>query len=85
MLKDVKLEENFPLDHLAECTPRMSSSDLKELCRNAAMVPIREFMRKSGGNVEILQSAQEKVRLIIRSASICTGVDGCHRASTCDR
>ena len=79
MLKDIPLEEDFPLTHLAECTPRMSSSDLKELCRNAAMVPIREFMRKTGGNVEMLQTAQEKgVQLRPLTLSDFANPDGIH-------
>ncbi|VDC07076.1 unnamed protein product [Peniophora sp. CBMAI 1063] len=79
MLKDIPLEPSFPLTHLAECTPRMSSSDLKELCRNAAMVPIREFMRKSGGNVEVMQDAQEKgVQLRPLTLSDFANPDGIH-------
>lgn len=42
------------LSTLAGLTEDMSGSDLKELCRNAAMVPVREYMRlhfASGGVV----------------------------------
>lgn len=46
MLKETELEIDFPLDELARGTDGLSGSDLKELCRNAAMVPVREYMKK---------------------------------------
>lgn len=45
MLRDVKLEESFRMEQLVEYTSGFSGSDLKELCRNAAMIPIREYVR----------------------------------------
>ncbi|KDQ16005.1 hypothetical protein BOTBODRAFT_31090 [Botryobasidium botryosum FD-172 SS1] len=45
---------------LAECTPKMSGSDLKELCRNAAMTPLREYMRQHGGSPEELAKAHDE-------------------------
>jgi len=45
MLKGTKLEPAFPLRQLASQTSGFSGSDLRELCRNAAMVPVRECMR----------------------------------------
>ncbi|KAK4049848.1 mitochondrial dynamin GTPase Msp1 [Microbotryomycetes sp. JL201] len=46
MLQDIKLDPSFQLDQLVRRTDGMSGSDLKEVCRNAAMVPIREYMRQ---------------------------------------
>lgn len=46
MLKETELEIDFSLDELARGTDGLSGSDLKELCRNAAMVPVREYMKK---------------------------------------
>ncbi|KAK4050196.1 mitochondrial dynamin GTPase Msp1 [Microbotryomycetes sp. JL221] len=46
MLKDINLDSSFQLDALVRRTDGMSGSDLKEVCRNAAMVPIREYMRQ---------------------------------------
>jgi len=48
---------------LAERTEGMSGSDLKELCRNAAMLPVRETIRRAEGDIERLARDQEKVRL----------------------
>jgi len=50
MLKETELEIDFPLDDLAQGTDGLSGSDLKELCRNAAMVPVREYMKKMEGD-----------------------------------
>jgi SpoVK/Ycf46/Vps4 family AAA+-type ATPase len=48
---------------LAEFTEGMSGSDLKELCRNAAMLPVRETIRRAEGDIERLARAQGKVCL----------------------
>ncbi|TFY81775.1 hypothetical protein EWM64_g2236 [Hericium alpestre] len=60
MLKDMPLEPNFPMRNLAEYSEGLSGSDLKELCRNAAMLPVREFVRKAGGDVSVLAKSQEE-------------------------
>ncbi|KAK7689941.1 hypothetical protein QCA50_006581 [Cerrena zonata] len=59
MLKDTKLEPHFPIQDLATRTDGLSGSDLKELCRNAAMLPMREFMRKAGQDPHVLEKAQD--------------------------
>lgn len=38
--------ERFDLDYIARVTAGMSGSDLKEACRDAAMVPMREYIRQ---------------------------------------
>ncbi|KAH9971443.1 AAA-domain-containing protein [Russula compacta] len=59
MLRDVPLAPNFSLRALAEYARRKSGSDLKEMCRNAAMLPVRELVRKANGDVALLASTQE--------------------------
>jgi len=45
-LKDTKLDtKNFDLELLVKLSAGMSGSDIKEACRDAAMVPMREFFR----------------------------------------
>ncbi|KAI0763538.1 ATPase [Trametes elegans] len=60
MLKDTPLAEGFSIRHLAEQAEGLSGSDLKELCRNAAMRPMREFMRQADGDPEKLARTQEE-------------------------
>ena len=48
---------------LAERTEGLSGSDLKELCRNAAMLPMREMLREVGDNTDELARLHKEVRL----------------------
>lgn len=45
LLKDIDLANDFNMSELVQRTAGLSGSDLKELCRNAAMIPIREYVR----------------------------------------
>lgn len=46
VLQDAKTDpEHFNLEYVAKVTAGMSGSDLKEACRDAAMVPMREYIR----------------------------------------
>lgn len=46
ILRDTKIDRpNFDLDGLVRLSAGMSGSDIKESCRDAAMVPVREFIR----------------------------------------
>ena len=46
ILKDTKLEDNFDMDYLSRVMAGMSGSEIKEACRDAAMVPVREHIRE---------------------------------------
>ncbi|KAL2200662.1 P-loop containing nucleoside triphosphate hydrolase protein [Corynascus similis CBS 632.67] len=47
VLGDTKRDpEHFDLDYIARVTAGMSGSDIKEACRDAAMVPMREYIRQ---------------------------------------
>ena len=68
MLSDTPLSPELSLETLAIRTAGMSGSDLKELCRDAAMIPVREFLKESGGSREVLEKrSQEEVSSFIFS------------------
>ncbi|CAL3969919.1 hypothetical protein PZA11_007532 [Diplocarpon coronariae] len=47
ILKDTKTDpEHFDVEYLTRVMAGMSGSDIKEACRDAAMVPVREFIKK---------------------------------------
>jgi len=46
VLKDTKKDiKNFDLDYLVRVSDGLSGSDIKEACRDAAMLPMREYIR----------------------------------------
>ncbi|KAI9779219.1 MAG: hypothetical protein M1839_007471 [Geoglossum umbratile] len=50
ILRDTKIDkDDFDMDYLVRVTAGMSGSDIKEACRDAAMVPVREFIRSKIG------------------------------------
>ena len=53
ILKDTRIDKaNFDLEYLVRVTAGMSGSDIKEACRDAAMAPVREFIRKKRASGE---------------------------------
>ncbi|KAI1377550.1 AAA-domain-containing protein [Hypoxylon crocopeplum] len=53
ILKDTKTDpNNFNIEYIARVTAGMSGSDIKEACRDAAMAPVREYIReyRASGN-----------------------------------
>ncbi|ORZ39584.1 P-loop containing nucleoside triphosphate hydrolase protein [Catenaria anguillulae PL171] len=62
MLKDTVLDGSFDMDFLVNNSNGYSGSDLKELCRNAAMIPVREFLRTAGTNVTQIDPKDVHVR-----------------------
>ncbi|KKA26044.1 hypothetical protein TD95_000347, partial [Thielaviopsis punctulata] len=57
VLANAKIDdEAFSMEYLVRVTSGMSGSDIKEACRDAAMVPVREFLRD---NKNMLASAEQ--------------------------
>lgn len=57
LLKEARLEKNFSIPSLVKSSEGMSGSDLKEACRNAAMRPVREYLRSSEGLATMSKAA----------------------------
>ena len=61
VLKDTKVDkDNFDLEYLIKVTAGMSGSDIKEACRDAAMVPVREFIRQQKASGARMDSVNGK-------------------------
>src|SRR5436190_15553745 len=52
LLKKASLAPEFSIDRLVAATEGYSGSDIKEMCRNAAMVPLREYLKVHGQELE---------------------------------
>jgi SpoVK/Ycf46/Vps4 family AAA+-type ATPase len=62
MLSHATLAPGFDMEDLARRTDGLSGSDLKETCRNAAMIPVRELMRENGGKgIRGMEQAKKEV------------------------
>jgi ATPase family AAA domain-containing protein 1 len=52
LLKKASLASDFDLDRLIAVTEGCSGSDIKEMCRNAAMIPLREYLKIHGDDLQ---------------------------------
>jgi len=59
MLKDTEMDPSMSLRALAQQLEGFSGSDLKEFCRNAAMRPMREFIREAGDDKAMLNRCND--------------------------
>ena len=56
VLRDTKIEEvDFDMEYLVKVMAGMSGSDIKEACRDAAMVPVREMIRRKSDKGEKME------------------------------
>ncbi|KAH8736661.1 P-loop containing nucleoside triphosphate hydrolase protein [Ilyonectria robusta] len=62
ILQDTTTDPNhFNLEYVSKITAGLSGSDIKEACRDAAMVPVREYMRQhrqKGGSMSAVDPTQ---------------------------
>ncbi|KAF7974288.1 hypothetical protein HWV62_29839 [Athelia sp. TMB] len=75
MLKDTPLTPGFPIRLLAQRSVGLSGSDLREICRNAAMIPVQEYVRKTSTNSEALAKGQLE-GFVLRPLSIADFFEG---------
>lgn len=72
MLADVPRHPSFNLGALVQQTEGYSGSDLRELCRAAAMVPVREVLRSKGGRESVERARRGSTETL--NASFSNGV-----------
>ncbi|PIA13900.1 putative ATPase of the AAA family [Coemansia reversa NRRL 1564] len=72
MLARAELEDRFSMDKLVESTCGMSGSDIKEMCRDAAIRPLREYIRT---NPEELQKLNDTIGTAHINEGVDTGVE----------
>ncbi|OJJ46482.1 hypothetical protein ASPZODRAFT_66198 [Penicilliopsis zonata CBS 506.65] len=61
ILKDTKVDrDQFDVDFLVKAMAGMSGSDIKEACRDAAMIPVRELIRKKKADGQQMTSVDPK-------------------------
>lgn len=61
ILRGTKVDkDNFDLDYLVRITAGMSGSDIKESCRDAAMFPVREYIKSRQQRGELLRGVNPK-------------------------
>lgn len=63
LLKKASLAPDFSLDRLVSATEGYSGSDIKEMCRNAAMIPLREYLKVHGKELEQRQGVRKGLEL----------------------
>ncbi|KAG2416622.1 ATPase family AAA domain-containing protein [Aspergillus terreus] len=77
ILKDTKIDrENFDLHYLVKAMAGMSGSDIKEACRDAAMVPVRELIRQKKSDGQQMTSVDPKDVRGLRTEDFFTRADG---------
>ncbi|KAI1853104.1 hypothetical protein JX265_011385 [Neoarthrinium moseri] len=61
ILQDTKTDpNNFNIEYIARVTAGMSGSDIKEACRDAAMIPVREYIREHKASGSAMASIDPK-------------------------
>jgi len=76
MLKDLNLDPGFNMEELVRRTDGLSGSDLKESCRNAAMVSIRKTFLFPNSLTDNVITLQVPVREYMRTkVALDGGID----------
>jgi SpoVK/Ycf46/Vps4 family AAA+-type ATPase len=63
LLTGMPLDKSLDMEALLQKTNGLSGSDLKELCRNAAMNPVREYVRSEMGIKGDIRQLSADVRI----------------------
>lgn len=75
ILKDATLDDSFDLDKVVDNTNGYSGSDLRELCREAALKSMKEYLKERKQDKRAQEKGQEKVRPLQTRDFIETDLD----------
>lgn len=79
ILKDTRIDkDNFDLEYLVRVTAGMSGSDIKEACRDAAMVPVKEFIRQKRASGAQMDAVDPNEVRGLRTADFFGSAGGVH-------
>jgi ATPase family AAA domain-containing protein 1 len=79
VLKDTKIDEGkFDMEYLVKVTAGLSGSDIKEACRDAAMVPVREMIRRKKDRGERMDAGDGNEVRGIRTSDFFVPAGGIH-------
>jgi len=70
MLASTPLDPSLTISLLARTTEGLSGSDLREVCRNAAMAPVREYVRQNGSDPAAMARAQSEASFKMRPLTV---------------
>ncbi|QEL62685.1 hypothetical protein CJJ09_004864 [Candidozyma auris] len=73
--KDATLDDSFDLDKVVDNTNGYSGSDLRELCREAALKSMKEYLKERKQDKRAQEKGQEKVRPLQTRDFIETDLD----------
>ena len=59
-LKDVELAKNVNFDELVKLTEGYSGADISNVCREAALMPMRRKLTKANGTFDLMDIVQDK-------------------------
>lgn len=62
MLKNEKVADDIDWDHIIKNTEYFSGDDMKNLCRDASMAPLRRWMMKGGVNFEEIKAKEDEFK-----------------------
>lgn len=60
-MKGLELEDNIDWDHVVKMTEGFSGADMSNICREAAMMPLRRRLKASGVDVDKIDELRKEI------------------------
>ncbi|KRX00955.1 P-loop containing nucleoside triphosphate hydrolase [Pseudocohnilembus persalinus] len=81
-LKNLKVEENINWDELIKKTEGFSGADIANICREAALIPMRKLLKKQGGfkNIADMEQLQKDAEVPLSFSDFEESLKNCSRS-----